>query len=441
MPDEPLYEPEPADDPLPTAGYRTYEVYQRERVGQTTNRIKPSELLSESFAADPYPRLEILREHYPCYRDWLGNRFWITRYDDVTSVFTDDANFESRSKLWRYGEPDLGRDLGEELPFLWARTNRLGESFDAVIDEVMTDLATEAEGAGGVVDLASALAGRVPLEAWGHALDLPRPTLGPFATQYWRLQRGVGWDPQAQLDGRAALDELEELIEPLLAARRAHPGDDVISAVAGIEFDEGPATALDLVVTLLELDHQTLHGALANLWFQLLTNHDQLDLVKADRRLMKFAYLETLRHSPAVLAADRYTRHEVERFGRLLPEGALLRCSASAANRDPRQFDEPDSFRVGRTDLCQREPRGQYRADGLPAGLTFGLGPPTKHPAVPKDRPVSEYALTLNLAVRVSERLLERFPNIQLADGAEPELRCLRLGEMHTCWNLPATLG
>lgn len=78
------------------AGHRTYEVFQRERVGQSTAKIKPMQLVSKEFAQDPYPLLETLRENYPCYRDWLNNCFWITRYDDVTSVFTDDANFETR---------------------------------------------------------------------------------------------------------------------------------------------------------------------------------------------------------------------------------------------------------------------------------------------------------------------------------------------------------
>ena len=73
------------------SGYRTYEVYQRERVGESTEKIKPSQLISDSFRLDPYPSLEILRENYPCYRDWLSNCYWITRYNDVTSIFSDDA--------------------------------------------------------------------------------------------------------------------------------------------------------------------------------------------------------------------------------------------------------------------------------------------------------------------------------------------------------------
>ena len=193
----------------------------------------------------------------------------------------------------------------------------------------------------------------------------------------------------------------------------------------------------DLAVTLLEADIETLHGGLANMWFQLLTQPDQLEIVRDDPRLMKFAWLETLRHSPPVLAAQRWTRHEVERFGRLLPDGALLYCSAAAANRDPRAFSDPDTFDVARNDLCQREPRGQYRADGLPSGIAFGLGKPSIHPAEPKERPRrgTRSPATSPLRRRVPCSTLR--PPIALADGAAPELRSLRLGEMHTCWHLP----
>jgi pulcherriminic acid synthase len=169
----------------------------------------------------------------------------------------------------------------------------------------------------------------------------------------------------------------------------------------------------------------------------LLTNPEQLGLVRDDRRLVKFAWLEALRHSPPVLSAVRYARHEVERFGRLIPEGGLVMCSGAAANRDPRVFAEPDRFLVERKDLCQREPRGQYRADGLPSGIAFGLGKPSVHPAIPKDRPRSLYALTRDVAVAASDAVLDAHPDIALTSGVEPTLRSLRLGEMHTCWSLP----
>jgi cytochrome P450 len=420
------------DEPLPGAGYRTYEVYQRERVAESSNLLAPRELIGDEMLTAPYRLLTILREHHPCYRDWVGNRFWITRYDDVTSVFTDDANYETRSKRWFAGHPEFGRDLADEVPVLWARANRTDAHVERIVDRMLDDL-------GDQPDLATGFAARLPLELWGAVLDLPEADLPEFAARYWRMQRGAGWDPRGQRDGFAAAMELVDYIEPMLAERYADPGEDLISAAARVEFDGRPIDATDIVATIWEADHETLHGGLANMWFQLLTTPAQLDAVRRDRRLVKFAWLETMRHSPPVHSASLFARHEVERFGRLLPDGALLQCSAAAANRDPRVFDEPESFVVDRKDLCQREPRGQYRADGLPSGIAFGLGRPSVHPAVPKDRPRSTYALVRDVAVLASQMLLDARPDIRLAPGPEPVMRSLRLGEMFTCWRLPVT--
>jgi cytochrome P450 len=425
---------EPDEAPPPAAGYRTYEVYQRERVGESTDQLTPRELIGNEMLTDPFRLLTILREHDPCYRDWIGNRFWITRYDDVTSVFTDDANFESRSKRWFSGHATFGRDLGGELPVLWAQANRIDAHVEEIVERMLSDLADEP-------DLAGGFAARLPLELWGVVLDLPRGDLADFATLYWRMQRGAGWHEGDRRDGHAATVELTRLIEPLVDRRRADPGDDLISAAAGLDLDGGPIGATDIVATMLEADHETLHGGLANMWFQLLTQPDQLDVVRNEPRLIKQAWHEALRHSPPVHTAKRFARHEVERFGRLLPDGALLTCSAAAANRDPRAFADPDAFLVERPDLCQREPRGQYRADGLPSGIAFGLGRPSVHPAMPKERPRSLNAIVRDVAVTASRMLLEAHPEISLARDAEPVLRSLRLGEMYSCWELRVSMG
>jgi cytochrome P450 len=418
------------------ADYRTYEIYQRERVHESTEKIRPIELVSEAFVRDPYPTLGVLRENYPCYRDWLGNAYWITRYDQVTSVFTDDANFESRSKLWFYGSEGYGRDFREELPVMVAFAAGTEASVQTVAEQVVSDL-TRSHAQRGGVNLALEFAARLPMELLTRVLGLPGEDFDFFVERYWKMQRGFHWGPQDEHAGKRAMAELADYFRPLLLARRAAPGEDMISAIAGLTLDGGPATAEDVVTTLLEGDHETLHGALANFWFLLLTHPDQLARVAEDRRLLKFAYLEALRHSTPVLWKKRFARHEVERFGRLLPTGGLFYCAAAAANRDPRVFADPQRFDIGRADLCQREPRGHYRSDGLPAGVALGLGKPSKHPGLPEDRPRSLYAITRDAIVTASNVLLDQLPDIRLPAGATPELRSLRLGEMHTCWQLP----
>lgn len=431
-------------EPLPASGYRTYEVYQRERVGESAHQLNARELIGSEMLSDPYRLLTILREHHPCYRDWVGNRFWVTRYDDVTSLLVDDANFETRPKRVRFvGTSDHdetvmgGRDLGDLLPIETAVAGRIDSHLDAVIDRVLDDLAASDE-----PDLAIDVAARVPLDLWSRVLDLPDDRVADFAQQYWRLQRGAGWDPAARRDGIDAFHRLVAIIEPFLdeRSRADSDGTDLLTVAAQLDLDDGPVTAHDIVVTLLETDHETLHGGLANLWCNLLRDDESFDQVRNDHRMVKFAWLETLRHSPPVHSVQRFARHEVERFGRLLPDGAMVQLSAAAANRDPRVFDDPDRFVVGRSDLCQREPRGQYRADGLPSGIAPALGPPSKHPAVPKERPRSRYAITRDIAVEVSTRLLDAHPDLRLVPGAVPTIRSLRLGEMSCCWSLPVVL-
>ncbi len=408
--------------------WRTYEVYQRMRVRETTALIKPRQLSSEAYLDDPYPLVAILREHYPCYRDWPQNAFWITRYDDVTSVFADEANYESRPRLWSYARVGWGYDLGADVGV----AQSVADAADAGVGPTVSKIIDEFRSGQNTADLATGMCARLALELLVRALALPDALVESFVRHHLSAQRGVGSEPRARNAGLVSLDALAALFGPLLSQRAGGDGADLISVAARLG-----ATAPDLVVTLVEADHQTLHGALANMWFLLLSHPKQLAVVRNDPRLMRFAYLEALRHSTPVVSADRFCRHEVERFGRLLPEGALLRCSAAAANRDPRVFDDPETFIVRRADICQREPRGTYRADGLASGISAGTGVPSKHPAVPEDRPRSRYALNRDIAVAASQTLLEAFPNISLVAGSQPRLRSLRLGEMHTCWHLP----
>ncbi len=417
------------------SGHRSYEIYLRERVGESTAPIKPRQLISAEFLRDPFPVLATLRDHAPCYRDWLGNAFWVTRYDDVTSMLVDDGNCETRTKRWAMGLAHRGRDLRRDLPVTRAWTERVDGHLGAIVDRVVGSTVDAQH-----PDVARHLAARLPVELLGAAVDVAASELPVFASRYLTMQRGAGWDPAARRDGVEAFETLAAQLDPLVEARRADPGDDLVSAIASLELDGPRATGVDVAATLLEGDHETLHGGLANLWALLLTHPEALERVRDDRRFVGIAWLEALRHSPPVLAGHRYTRHEVERFGRLLPAGALVICSAAAANRDPAVFAEPDRFDLDRGDLTHREARGQHRADGLASGVSVGTGPPSRFPADPKDRPRSAWALTRDVAVAATSALLDAAPRLALVPGAEPDLRSLRLGEMRTCWSLPVTV-
>lgn len=416
-----------ADEPSTSCGYRSYEVYQRERVGETTNRVTPRDLITSDYLADPFTVPGVLRENYPCFRDWAGNRFWLTRYDDVTSVFVDDANFENRPRRSAYGAAVTGTDMGAEprVHQAWV------ELHDAALERAV---ATVLDGLSDTADLATDFTERMQVVLLDLVVGLGDQT-GEVLSLVTRMKAGTGWDERARIDGLAASRDLRQVLAPLLADRRERPAGDLISVLV----DLGAASD-DVAVTLLEMDLETLPASVSNLWCLLLAEPEQFAAVKTESRLMKLAYLEALRHSPPIATADRFVRHEVERFGRLLPEGAMVHLSASAANRDPRQFVDPDVFDMERKDLSRREPRGQFRADGLPAAITFGHGKPSGLPAVPRDAPRSGYALTRDIAVKASLSLLERFPDVGLTSDANPSMSLDRLGGTYRCRSLPVTL-
>ena len=169
-----------------TPQYRTYEVYQRERVGESTEKIKPSQLVSDDYRLDPYPLLGVLRENYPCYRDWLSNSYWITRYNDVTSIFTDDANFETRPRTWYYGLNNAGRNLGNELSALVAEEKFTDASAEPIANAVIDSMASRGSG-----DLATGFALRYSLELLTSMFAIPESDQSAFTRCYCRMARGI----------------------------------------------------------------------------------------------------------------------------------------------------------------------------------------------------------------------------------------------------------
>ncbi|MFN0095131.1 MAG: cytochrome P450 [Dehalococcoidia bacterium] len=411
--------------------YRTYEIYGRVRERHSQHLVNPRWFLRLDYLRDPYPALAIMRENYDCYRDWINNAHWVSRYNDVTSILVDDANFETRPKRWSLDMEGYGRDLREEPGVLRAWATGMERAAEPVAASLVAKVRRE-----GHADLIGDFVYRYWPSLLASALDLPPGHRDRFITLYHTMMDGWQWDPARQAAAREAMRGLESLVAPLVAERAAAPGDDVISAIAAVPRESQASAAADVVATILEGDGET-PFAVGNTLYQVLTSPGMVETVRGDHGLCKRAWQETVRHSGPTLQGRRFAVREVERFGHLIPEGGLVWCSAAGANRDPRQFDAPETFNIFRRDLCFREPRGQYRADGLPAGVAIGLGKPSKLPAVPEDRPRSLYAITRDISVAAIELLLDQLPGLRLAEGAEPRLFCRWAWDIHTCWDLP----
>jgi beta-dihydromenaquinone-9 omega-hydroxylase len=112
-------------------------------------------------------------------------------------------------------------------------------------------------------------------------------------------------------------------------------------------------------VLLMVAGFETSANMISTMFLTLADYPDQLELLTQRPELIPMAIEEQLRFMSPVQNICRTTRADYPVGDAVIPAGSLVLLSWGAANRDPRQFDDPDVF----------------RADRRPAGhLAFGAG-------------------------------------------------------------------
>lgn len=104
-----------------------------------------------------------------------------------------------------------------------------------------------------------------------------------------------------------------------------------------------------LIRSLLSAGVDTTVNGLGNMIGGFLAFPDQWDRLRADPALTKKAFEESLRWDATVQTFFRTTARAVEVAGVRIPEGAKVLLFLASANRDPRRWDEPERFDIGRT--------------------------------------------------------------------------------------------
>ncbi|MGW3205712.1 cytochrome P450 family protein [Streptomyces sp. NPDC001135] len=150
------------------------------------------------------------------------------------------------------------------------------------------------------------------------------------------------------LTAEAMLDCLRALVED----KRAHPGDDLLSALLAAQDDDGRLTEQEvtsMAFLLVIAGHQTTVNLIANGLHALLTHPRQLAAVRADASLISGLIEEVLRHeSPFGMASLRRTTQPVRIAGTTIPAGEFVQIALLAGNRDPDVFVDPDRFDITR---------------------------------------------------------------------------------------------
>src|SRR5262249_40098585 len=139
---------------------------------------------------------------------------------------------------------------------------------------------------------------------------------------------------------------LMRYLRKIIRKRRAEPQEDLISDLARVE-EAGERLSeeelLAMVFLLLVAGHETTVNLIGNGTLALLEHPEQRERLQNDPSLIKTAVEELLRYtSPVELSTERYTREDVTFSGVTIPRGEMVHTVIASANRDERQFPDPD---------------------------------------------------------------------------------------------------
>jgi cytochrome P450 PksS len=357
-----------------------------------TTPLKPVNIASPAFKANPYLFYARLRAEAPVYPVTLPDRrtaWLVTRYDDVAAVLKD-ARFakdmanaltteQARRQPWI---PPVLRPLMRHMLnldgldharlrglVLKAFSPGLVEQMRGRVGRLCDELLAPLVRRGGM-DLVRDYALPVPVTVISEMLGVPAAdrhkfhrwsnTLVTAGSSRWGLLRAV---PSVWF--------LVRFLRKLIRTRRDEPRDDLVSMLVKVEEAGDRLSEVELlamVTLLLIAGHETTVNLIANGTLALLEHPDQMRRLRDDPSLIRPAVEELLRYaSPVETATERYAREDVTIAGVTIPRGSLVFAVIASANRDERQFPDPDKLDI------TREPN-RHLAFGL--GAHYCLGAP-----------------------------------------------------------------
>ncbi len=152
--------------------------------------------------------------------------------------------------------------------------------------------------------------------------------------------------------GIAASVAMREYLQGIVDARRAHPGDDVISDLVTTEVDGemlDDEEIFSFLRLLLPAGAETTYRATGNLLYALLTHPDQLAAVRDDRSLIPAAIEEAIRWETPLLITSRRALVDTS-FGDVeVKAGTQIVPMIGSANHDEARWDDAETFDLFRT--------------------------------------------------------------------------------------------
>lgn len=336
---------------------------------------------SPEFLMDPYPELSRVREAARVFYDAGRGRWFVTRHEDVRSCLRAKQlgrNFRHVLAPEEIGVTPLDARWqafwdSERWSLLWleppdhtrlrrlvaaAFTPRSVESLRAPAHELAAELLEPLVEAGEMellYDYAQPYSIAVICRMLGVPLDRHRDLLE------WshRMVKMYEFDVpvEAATAANRAAAEFQDYVRELIGERRAKPRDDMVTALVKAEVDGvrlSEDEIVSTVIVLLNAGHEATVNTLGNGTLAFARHPEQWQRVVSGEVAPSVAVEEMIRFDPPLQLFERWVLADDFAVGDVqIPLGAKIAMLFGAANRDPRVFEHPDEFDVGRPNAPQ----------------------------------------------------------------------------------------
>lgn len=324
--------------------------------------------------ADPFPVFRRLRDEDPVH--WNDNlHAWVlSRYDHVKWVTQADGMSPDRLRPYFERLPSPQQDRLADLiryTTLWmifrdppehtrlrgllikVFTPKALDDMRPVIRRVV-DECLDAVAEAGEMDLIRDLAYPLPATVIMTMLGVPRSDIESIKEWSDELAVFLGnarATPNKSERAQEGARQLAAHFRAIIARRRREPADDMITALIHARDEDDKLSEDEIVATcilLLFAGHETTTNLIGNGTYHLMRNPDEWRRMGEGPAVVKTGVEELLRYDGPVGAVPRVVASELDIAGTVLKEGDRVYALANAANRDPRQFPDPDRLDVTR---------------------------------------------------------------------------------------------
>lgn len=328
-----------------------------------------------------------MRETQPVFFDPKVQAWHLFRYDDVARVLSDHATFSSDESNflppeYRNATPISSSMLRMDPPrhrklrqlVSQAFTPRMVVQMEARIQEITNSLLDQVQNVG-EMDVIRDLAYPLPITVIAEVLGIPAERREEFKQWSDAFVSGNGEETEEEQQAvmqavMQATNSMTAYFTQLFEERRAHPQDDLVSALLQTEVDGERLSHEELIgfcVLLLVAGNETTTNLLGNAILCLDEHPEAVERLRANRDLVPGALEEALRYYSPVKLTVRGTTTETTIGEQRIEAGKLLLVWIASADRDEAQFPDADQF------MIEREPN---RHLGFGRGIHFCLGAP-----------------------------------------------------------------